>query len=571
MVGCEHCNIFYHIVCISMTIEQYEELDKYHCRSCEPITGPSIFQQQSKSGQQAANNTSALQSKWKDALQERTFLPCDTVVQRIAGEDLTLEYLRTTGFTLPIIVNEGTTHKNKNKNKNDSHAALGMRMPPQRLTVNAVRDAVGGERVVPVIDVASQSEMDEWTMDRWAAYFGEKNKARVLNVISLEISGTRLAEQIVVPRIVRELDWVDNFWPKERTHNMPKVQLYCLMSVQGSFTNFHIDFGGSSVFYHILRGSKIFYVVEPTIANLKKYAEWSLEQESNFFSDLVDGQCFKVELKEGDTLFVPAGWIHAVYTPTNSIVFGGNFVHSLHIPMQNRIADIEIETDTHVNFRFPQFDRLNWYVALGCAQRGSAYLSGLSDIELNGLLELISRLAGQQKQLKAKGCKLSKNEKQAIKNTVPDEAAVWMSVVNGKLERGRLALLRELELTVREALTTRQRGTDEKKGQTENRAVDGSERVTGTESGDQRDPTTELTIQHSLEQNVRCTAIQETLEPLEAQEPLVKEATAEKRPCPTSLEDTKSTAEKTVVCEDQDTGGTRPRRVNGVSSYSNHE
>ncbi|KAF8945494.1 Lysine-specific demethylase 7A, partial [Haplosporangium bisporale] len=232
----------------------------------------------------------------------------------------------------------------------------------------------------------------------------------------------------------------------------------------------HIDFGGSSVFYHILRGSKIFYVVEPTTANLKKYAEWSMEQENNFFSDLVDGQCFKVELKEGDTLFVPAGWIHAVYTPTNSIVFGGNFIHSLHIPMQNRITDIEIETDTHVKFRFPQFDRLGWYVALGCAQRGSAYLSGLSALELNGLLELISRLAGQQKQLNAKGCKLSKNEKQAIKNTVPDEAAVWMSVVNGKLERGRLALLRELELTVREALATRQSGTDEKKDQAENRA-----------------------------------------------------------------------------------------------------
>jgi len=126
-------------------------------------------------------------------------LPCDTVVQRIAGEDLTLEYLRATGFTLPIIVHEGTTHKNKN----DTYAALGMRMPPRTLTVDAVRDAVGGERVVPVIDVASQSEMDEWTMDRWAAYFGEENKARVLNVISLEITGTRLAEQIVVPRIVR--------------------------------------------------------------------------------------------------------------------------------------------------------------------------------------------------------------------------------------------------------------------------------------------------------------------------------------------------------------------------------
>ncbi len=32
---------------------------------------------------------------------------------------------------------------------------------------------------------------------------------------------------------------------------------YCLMSVEGCFTDFHIDFGGTSVWYHILRGSKV--------------------------------------------------------------------------------------------------------------------------------------------------------------------------------------------------------------------------------------------------------------------------------------------------------------------------
>ncbi|KAF9304397.1 JmjC domain-containing histone demethylation protein 1, partial [Podila horticola] len=281
----------------------------------------------------------------------------DTIIQRITGHNLTLEYLRATGFSLPIIV--GESQKTTRSRKSDSLASLGMKMPPHDLTVEAVRDAVGGERVVPVIDVASQSEMDEWTMDRWAEYFCEESKARILNVISLEITGTRLAEQIVLPRVVRELDWVNNFWPKDKAHIMPKVQLFCLMSVQGSFTNFHIDFGGSSVFYHILSGSKIFYAVEPTTANLKKYAEWCMNQEDNFFSDLVDGQCYEVELKEGDTLFVPAGWIHAVFTPTNSMVFGGNFLHSLHIPMQNRIVDIEIETDTPAKFRFPQFDKLN--------------------------------------------------------------------------------------------------------------------------------------------------------------------------------------------------------------------
>jgi hypothetical protein len=31
------------------------------------------------------------------------------------------------------------------------------------------------------------------------------------------------------------------------------VQLYALMSVAGCFMDFHVDFGGSSVWYHVLR------------------------------------------------------------------------------------------------------------------------------------------------------------------------------------------------------------------------------------------------------------------------------------------------------------------------------
>lgn len=32
---------------------------------------------------------------------------------------------------------------------------------------------------------------------------------------------------------------------------------YCLMSVKGCFTDFHIDFGGTSVWYHVFRGGKV--------------------------------------------------------------------------------------------------------------------------------------------------------------------------------------------------------------------------------------------------------------------------------------------------------------------------
>lgn len=62
------------------------------------------------------------------------------------------------------------------------------------------------------------------------------------------------------------MDWVDNVWPRhlkesqiEATNVLeemkyPKVQKYCLMSVKGCYTDFHVDFGGTSVWYHILKG-----------------------------------------------------------------------------------------------------------------------------------------------------------------------------------------------------------------------------------------------------------------------------------------------------------------------------
>lgn len=46
----------------------------------------------------------------------------------------------------------------------------------------------------------------------------------------------------------------------EISHRMftgSQVQYYCLMSQGGSYTDFHVDFGGTSVWYHILRGKKV--------------------------------------------------------------------------------------------------------------------------------------------------------------------------------------------------------------------------------------------------------------------------------------------------------------------------
>ena len=65
-------------------------------------------------------------------------------------------------------------------------------------------------------DVATQSS-SQWTLKQWAEYVSTgvdptRNSSKVYNIISLEITGTELAKKVKAPKLVREIDWVDNFW-----------------------------------------------------------------------------------------------------------------------------------------------------------------------------------------------------------------------------------------------------------------------------------------------------------------------------------------------------------------------
>ena len=40
---------------------------------------------------------------------------------------------------------------------------------------------------------------------------------------------------------------------------------------------------------------------------------------------------------------IPSGWIHAVYKPIDSLVFGGYFLHSTSVNTRMKTTDLEIE------------------------------------------------------------------------------------------------------------------------------------------------------------------------------------------------------------------------------------
>ena len=60
---------------------------------------------------------------------------------------------------------------------------------------------LGSRRMVDVVDVNTQ-QAEEMTMKQWVQYYETKERDRLLNVISLEFSHTRLENYVEQPTLV---------------------------------------------------------------------------------------------------------------------------------------------------------------------------------------------------------------------------------------------------------------------------------------------------------------------------------------------------------------------------------
>ncbi|XP_060263795.1 histone lysine demethylase PHF8 isoform X5 [Ovis aries] len=338
--------------CVGVEEEKAADIDLYHCPNCEVLHGPSIMKKRRVSSKghdtHKGKPVKTGSPTFIRELRSRTFDSSDEVILKPTGSQLTVEFLEENSFSVPILVL-----------KKDG---LGMTLPSPSFTVRDVEHYVGSDKEIDVIDVARQADC-KMKLGDFVKYYYSGKREKVLNVISLEFSDTRLSNLVETPKIVRKLSWVENLWPEECIFERPNVQKYCLMSVRDSYTDFHIDFGGTSVWYHVLKGEKIFYLIRPTNANLTLFECWSSSSNQNemFFGDQVD-KCYKCSVKQGQTLFIPTGWIHAVLTPVDCLAFGGNFLHSLNIEMQLKAYEIEKRLSTADLFKFPNFETICWYV-----------------------------------------------------------------------------------------------------------------------------------------------------------------------------------------------------------------
>jgi F-box and leucine-rich repeat protein 10/11 len=111
--------------------------------------------------------------------------------------------------------------------------------------------------------------------------------------------------------------------------------------------DYHIDFGGTSVWYHVISGKKEFCLIKPTPDILKIYEQWyiNINGQSSFFPDMLlpdhKEHIVRITLQQNQTMIIPSGWIHYVYTPVDSVVTGCNFLHGYDVEMQMIVNNIE--------------------------------------------------------------------------------------------------------------------------------------------------------------------------------------------------------------------------------------
>ncbi|TIA80575.1 hypothetical protein E3P92_00578 [Wallemia ichthyophaga] len=343
-IGCDACDNWFHCACVH--VEDAEDIEIWYCSTCISADPNLIIKnkpeprksKRSKVKHDYAAINDGIASSYLHVERLPSLQIQDYQFKHLKGDELTLDWLDNdpSSMSEPIIVPNPT--------------GLDMKMPPSHITIDQIADIVGKDKPVEVIDCATQHlSKFPWTLGQWAAHYYKRREApeveKTLNVISLEVSDTDFASHIIPPKFVRDLDWVGNFWPKDKAKDAP-------------------HFAGSSVFYHVLRGQKTFYLARPNSYNLQQYKMWSesADQGSQWFGDLADAT-YTVTLKQGNTLIIPTGWMHAVYTPEDSLVIGGNFVHSYGIEGQQKIVQIEIDTKVPLKFRFPGYQTLCWYVA----------------------------------------------------------------------------------------------------------------------------------------------------------------------------------------------------------------
>uniref|UniRef100_A0A0K0EX85 JmjC domain-containing protein n=1 Tax=Strongyloides venezuelensis TaxID=75913 RepID=A0A0K0EX85_STRVS len=158
---------------------------------------------------------------------------------------------------------------------------------------------------------------------------------------------------------------------------VPLTHQVCSISGKGSFTDFHIDFSGASVWVMLLKGKKIWWLIPPTPYNVRLY-EQHLKDHSSCRQNIIElaEQCCRITLTEGQSLLVPSGWMHAVLTLEDSLMIGCSFLTLYGMDVSFKIVESENRQRMIDDYKYPYYYQIIWYLINNFVEKiyGQSYI-----------------------------------------------------------------------------------------------------------------------------------------------------------------------------------------------------
>nr|XP_027199555.1 lysine-specific demethylase 7B-like [Dermatophagoides pteronyssinus] len=385
-ITCNNCQRLIHLECADLLVHQAQETSIFYCQICRPYTGPSTLKTITNHHRHNRNAENAdqlpIQTGTPDFinyLKRSTSIPDARSmidVKRMRGQQLSLKELILSGFDRPIIV--------------ESKNGLEMSIDPQ-FNLSTAHQYYPEDLIVDAIEVTRQIKVKtklSYLLNQFKLNHDERQDVYAVRVImSKNIKG----EQFIPPRIVQRLSWVDMYWPD--VPFKPLLTKYCFLSMRNAYNDFHIDIGAASAWYHIMKGEQTFYMIEPSNENLAHFEKWIKSEnlhEIMFYRNAEN--VFKVKLTEGQTIFIPNGWIYSILTHDDTIAFGGYFLHSLNIAKQLSINDF-LKSLEKPGLDFPSYELTNWYAAPNILKLAKENLKNQPPKHLSmGIAALIEKL-----------------------------------------------------------------------------------------------------------------------------------------------------------------------------------
>lgn len=109
----------------------------------------------------------------------------------------------------------------------EKSTGLGIKLPDSSTTLGDIAKIIGTGFPIKIIGVGEQSEIAS-TIGDYSYYLANRTADhKILNLISLEFSATKLSARVQSPILVREVDWIDKCWPLDRRAkgDYPQVQV----------------------------------------------------------------------------------------------------------------------------------------------------------------------------------------------------------------------------------------------------------------------------------------------------------------------------------------------------------